>query len=109
MLPLNVRETFPSLGIHPLLLYVLKHFGYAAIYPGHPAGALLLKDFEKEWTWSIGSACMAEVCVQGRVFLQPDKTVTCLARLGPYLPPVPPIRFNAVFTRSPRRSIASCH
>ena len=90
LLPLTVRENFPSLGIHPLLPYVLKHFGYAAIDPVHPARALLLDNYEKEWAWSVGCAFMAEVCVQGRVFLQPDKTMTFLARLGPYLPLVPP-------------------
>ena len=35
-LPNAVMGPFPSLGIHPLLPFILKHFGYACADPRHP-------------------------------------------------------------------------
>ena len=34
-LPVAVGESLPSLGVHPLLPYVVKHFGFACSDPRH--------------------------------------------------------------------------
>lgn len=85
-----VRRAFPFLGVHPLLLYVLRRFGYAVVDPGHPARPLFMDNCEKECAWYLGSAIMAKVGGNGRVYLQPCRTVAFLARLAPSLPIVPP-------------------
>ena len=86
VLPLDVRESFPSLGVHPLLPPVLKHFGFACADSQHPARSRLAYNCQREWAWSVCCAFMAEVHVNARVFLQPLQTVTHFERLVTSLP-----------------------
>ena len=53
-LPASIVEVFPSLGVHTLLPYALKHFGFACADPNHPAREALLSNAELEWAWSVG-------------------------------------------------------
>ena len=84
-----VREALPSLGVHALLPYALKHFGYACADPYHPAHSDLEQNFEREWAWSLGNAFMAEVRVNGRVFVQPIGVLASLERVASEIPAVP--------------------
>ena len=47
-LPAMVRDSFPPLGAHPLLPYVLKYFGYTFAEEGHPAYPKRLSKCERE-------------------------------------------------------------
>ena len=85
-LPAIVGETLPSFGVHPLLPYVLKHFGVACSDPSHPAFADLMYNFEREWAWALGNAFMNEVSIHGRVFFQPIEVLAYLGRLAWDLP-----------------------
>ena len=98
--PAMVRASFPSLGVHPLLPYVLKYFGYAFAEEGHPAHLTLVSNCEREWAWSVCNAVSTELGVNGRVFVQSAATLEFLGTMTPKLPRVsltPP-------TRVPRKS-----
>ena len=62
-----MRESLPSFGVHALLLYALKHFGFACSDPDHPAHADLAHNVEREWAWALGNAFMAEVYLPARI------------------------------------------
>lgn len=82
---LSVRTALPSLGFHSLLPYALKHFGLASIDPCHPSYSRPLFNYEREWAWSLCSACMGEVDAHGRAFLQSPETISFLERVTPDL------------------------
>ena len=80
-LPNAIMGSFPSLGIHPLLPFILKHFGYASTDAHHPARALLLHNCEREWVWLVSNAFMSEVSINQREFVQPSKVLAYLERV----------------------------
>ena len=88
VLPAMVRDSFPSLGVHPLLPYVLKYFGYAFAEEIHPAYPTLVSHREREWAWSVCNAVSTELGVNGRVFVQSAATLDFLERVTPGLPRV---------------------
>ena len=47
-LPEVVQESLPSFGVHALLPYALKHFGFACSDPNHPTHADLAHNVERE-------------------------------------------------------------
>ena len=75
--------------MHPLLLFALKHFGFACADREHPVHADLSYNFEGEWAWSLGNALMTEVGVSARAFVQPPEVLAFLGRVSPGLPVVP--------------------
>ena len=87
-LPNAVMSSFPSLGVHPLLPFILKHFGYACVDARHPARALLQHNVEREWAWSISNAFMSEVSINRRVFVQPSRVLAYLEGVFGDLPNV---------------------
>ena len=48
-LPTVVREALPSLGVHPLLPYLPKHFAFICADPRHPAYTAVVFNLEREW------------------------------------------------------------
>ena len=93
-----VIGSFPSLGIHPLLPFILKHFGYACADPCHPGRALLQHNCDREWAWSISSAFMCEISVNRRVFVQPSRL---LAYLEWTIAGLPNLRLHPLERNSP--------
>ena len=87
-LPAMVRDSFPSLGVHPLLPYVLTYFGYAFAEECHPAYPALVSHCKREWAWSVCNAVSTELGVNGRVFVQSAATLDSLGRVTPELPKV---------------------
>ena len=85
-LPPSVRDSFPSVGVHPLLPPVQKHFGFACADSAHPAHPRLAYNYEREWDWSLCSAYMTEVSINERVFIQLCQTIAWIERLTPGLP-----------------------
>ena len=77
-LPNAIIGSFPYLDIHPLLPFILKHFGYACADAHHPARALLQHNCEREWAWFVCNAFMSEVSINRRVFVQPPKVLAYL-------------------------------
>ena len=88
-LPTSIREVFSSLGVHVLLAYALKHFGYACSDRHHPAHEVFIYNVEREWAWSVGNAFMNEVSVNARFFVQPGAVLCFLGRVAAELPDVP--------------------
>ena len=88
-LPDAVGDALPSLGVHPLLPYALKHFGAACTDPRHPSYVNLMYNVEREWAWVVGNAFMNEVSIHGRVFAQPTGILAHLGRVAWNLPNVP--------------------
>ena len=52
----------------------------------HPVHSHLVFNYERQWAWALCSACMTEVCVNSRVFIQPTQTIAFLERVTPVLP-----------------------
>lgn len=52
-LPSIVRDRLPSVGIHPLLPPVLKHFWFICADLPHPTYSRLAVNYECEWAWSV--------------------------------------------------------
>ena len=80
--PVDNHSPTPSLGVHLLLPYFLKHFGVACSDPSHPAFADLMYNVEREWAWALGNAFMNEVSIHGRVFVQPIEVLAYLGRVA---------------------------
>lgn len=87
-LPPVVRDSFPSLGVYPILPYVLKIFGSAVVHPDHPASECLSYNCERDWAWSVCNAVSTKMGVNSRVFLQPASVLDFLRRVTPELPSV---------------------
>ena len=85
-LPPSVKESLPSLGVHPLLPPTLTHFGFSCMDRQHPVHPRLVFNYEREWAWALCSAYMAEVCVNSRIFIQPTQTIAFLERVTPGIP-----------------------
>ena len=85
-LPSSVRDSFPSVEVHPLLPPALKHFGFACADSAHPAHLRLAYNYEREWAWSLCSAYMTEVSIKERVFVQTCQIIAWIERLAPGLP-----------------------
>ena len=88
-LPAVVREALPSLGVHTLLPFVLKHFSIVCADPQHPAYVDVMYNLEREWAWSLGNPLMNEVSVQNRVFVQPPEMLAFLGKVAADLLRVP--------------------
>ena len=88
VLPAGVRESFPFLGVHPLLPPILKHHGIACADRQYPAHSRLAFNYEREWAWSVCCAFMSEVCMNRRAFVQPKPTVAFVRRVASGLPDV---------------------
>ena len=85
-LPNAVMGSFPSMGIHPLRPFILKHFGYPCADTRHPGRALLQHNCDREWAWSISKAFMCEVSINRRVLVQPPRLLAYLERTIERLP-----------------------
>ena len=88
-LPEMVRVALPSLGVYPLLPYILKQFGVACADWTHPAYDDLIHNVEREWAWALGNAFLNEVSIHGRVFVQPTGVLAHLGRVAWSLPSIP--------------------
>lgn len=65
-----MQDAFPSLEVHPLPPYALKHFEFASGDPNDMAYADLAYKFERESAWSLGNVFMSEVSDSGSVSIQ---------------------------------------
>ena len=97
-LPVAIGGSLPSLGVHPLLPYVVKHFGFACSDPRHLVYEDLVYSLEQEWAWCLCGAYMNEVWLHGRAFVPPVEVLSFLGRLAPTLPDGP---FHPVERGSP--------
>ena len=96
-LPEVVRESLPSFGVHALLPYASKNFGFACPNPDHPAHADLVQNVELEWSCALANAFMAEAHINRRVFVQPIGVLAFLGWVAFDLPVVPlhPLEANS--------------
>lgn len=102
-LPVILIEGLPSQGVHSLLPFILKHFGFLCTDSRHPVCADVIYNLEREWAWSLGNALMNEVSVQERLYVQPPEVLQCSWRVAADLPAFPYTPSNGAMRTYPGR------